>query len=577
MKFSKILKAQQVQEWRKMYISYDSLKDLIKNEQEFFEALEAEAAKVESFCRELNFRAEVGLNNLLDSIPEETYPAVYKILCEGWQFPKIRNTRKGWVPPARKDKRKSIKKIRETTVVEFYLIMSKILRYKELNKTGFRKILKKYDKQKGTSIGSTVFKRILSMPVFSDDKINQIWEFTKIIYRMVMPAKGKGRAKKLVLDIIKGDEDGDKNSFFAGGMVVGGFIFLFLRLWEDFSFWHGALGVADWLCVSMGIMWYGSRANYVNYSMIMDLSIKPNIKISKFFVLIGLFCLLHGGCAFMYVPWIFSFLLTMAILVLPLDVMYKETRAYLFTTFLQIFSCTLFTKVEFRHFFIADHLLSIQPILCCFLSLDRHISDRFLFLAIINIIPVGIRISQCMRRHIEVPKEKSSLHLYNLTKYIVVLLSKLSMLFLDQVGTSLAGFMYVLANTLCFVWDIWVDWMLPERPRMYQTNTYIFGCTLNMFIRLFAVLFFFVDKKNLISMSSTERETTALVLAVLEVFRRGIWSAFRLEVEHLNNCDQLKATSGPLTDLFYLASANSRSNSTHTSISKQFSDIIHKG
>jgi hypothetical protein len=43
-------------------------------------------------------------------------------------------------------------------------------------------------------------------------------------------------------------------------------------------------------------------------------------------------------------------------------------------------------------------------------------------------------------------------------------------------------------------------------------------------------------------------------IAFLEVNRRFLWTLLRVEHEHLNNCDQLKALSSlklPLEDLFY--------------------------
>lgn len=539
-----------------MYINYDPLKNLIGSEQQFFEALDREVRKVESFYQELNLRAEVGLNNLLDSVPEDAYPGVYQILYEGWQFPKLKNTRKGWVPPARKDKRKNAKKLRETSVLEFYLIMSKILRYRELNKTGFRKILKKYDKQKDVSDGAAVFKQILAKPMFSDEKINQIWEFTKLVYRVVTPTKGKRRAKKMALDIINGDQDGDQKSFLSGCAVVGGLMLLLYRLGQRYTFWYAALGVLDWASLMLCVLWYLCRANYINYSMIMDFSIKPNIKLSESMLLVGGFCMLHGVCAVLYVPWTAAYVLTAAWLFLPLDLFYRDTRFYFISTVCQMFSCTLVTKVEFRHFFIADHLLSLEPILRALLKMDQQLPVPLVVYTALSTIPIGIRISQCLRRHIEVSRSHTSLHLYNLGKYLLMLLSKILLIFIDKTGILLAGSVLVLSNFVSLGWDFWVDWMMADRPRMYKPYTYFTGCTINVVIRAVSLLTFFLDHLNLLARSKEERNAVLLFVAFFELIRRGVWSIFRLEVEHLNNCDQLKATNGPLTDLFYLATTN---------------------
>lgn len=552
MKFSKTLKETQVQEWRKKYIAYEHLKSLVdQNEESFFSALEGEVEKVEEFYKMLKQGAVRGLILLLNIFPEEDYPTFHEqahtLYAEVMARTGASRQKKALLE---RKKLNRTHKAAESRILEFYMALTKIARYKEMNLTGFRKILKKYDKKNDTSHSMEKMQSISERSTFFNDQIPEILELIKRLHRKITPERNRAKAKKLVVDLTEADSGGDGKSYIAGAMATTGLFYMYFSLDKKFLFCNGALIGTDVMLLFFGVLLYVCRKSFINYNLILEMNLKPKMKISKYFLLIGGLILFHGLYAYLDIYWWGVYGISLFTLLMPINILDKGVRYYFVKTLTGLCTCTVYGKVRFKHFFIADHLLSLRPFLIW--SLKRaYSSPSFLAMSFINVVPVAIRISQCLRRHFEQKKMQRTLHIYNIAKYMLILVGDISIVFQKRINNNICICLILASNIFGFIWDVYVDWMLWKRPMVFQRKTYILLCALNIGVRAFSVLFF-AFRSIFTDFPQNYILSTGLFLCILEMFRRLAWGVIRMEVEHLNNCDRLKAINGPLNDLFYM-------------------------
>ncbi|KAI5180772.1 xenotropic and polytropic retrovirus receptor 1 [Nematocida sp. AWRm80] len=559
MKFSKVLKEKQVQEWRRKYIEYDELKGLIeKGEKEFFEQLDKEIDKVERFYKLLERGAERGLANLLELFPEEDFPMIYEMINDQWRFHLIRaigiKQRRGWPERAKPRKRQ---KEREHRALEMYLTANKISKYREMNLTGFRKILKKYNKQNETDIGTEKMNSILERGTFSSEKIDEIMEFTRLLYKEITPERHRDKANQLVKELTEADNEWDEKSFFSGVFLTLSLIAIIFKYREGSSCWYFFLFSIDSMFISIGILMYICRKSLINFSLILGMSLKPHLRISKYLLLATTGSFIHGISAYFNVPWYILYLINIVILCMPFDILFKCTRYYFLRTMYEVFSCALLGKVHFRHFFFADFLVTLRTMLVCGIYLDKEVNERVLIIACINSIPLIIRIAQCLRRQMERDSTRSFLHMYNTGKYLLTLVSETLCIMPNKTPMQIWASIILMgiSQTYNGYWDIFIDWMLGHRPKVFKKRTYVFASLIEVVSRGSNVLFYSLLATRSIRLTAHAFITIRLIFCGIEWVRRLVWGVIRLEVEHLNNCDQLKAISGPMNDLFYMENA----------------------
>ncbi|KAM0688105.1 hypothetical protein COBT_000639 [Conglomerata obtusa] len=108
-------------------------------------------------------------------------------------------------------------------------------------------------------------------------------------------------------------------------------------------------------------------------------------------------------------------------------------------------------------------------------------------------------------------------------------------------------------------WDLKMDWGIFRKKMMYHPMAYVFITIYNVFCRL---LWIFIEHGG-------------IMVAFFEVTRRFLWTLIRVEHEHLNNCDRLKALSMielPLADLFYRRDKESKAESCESEDKSEMHD-----
>ncbi|GMJ04663.1 hypothetical protein like AT1G69480 [Hibiscus trionum] len=252
--------------------------------------------------------------------------------------------------------------------------------------------------------------------------------------------------------------------------------------------------------------------------------------------------------------------IVLIILFCPFDIAYRSTR-FFFIKSLFRFLCAPLYRVTLPDFFLADHLTSqIQAIrsldlYVCYYGLERsqrqskchsHGVYNALYF-IIAVIPYWLRFLQCIRRWFE---EKEAMHGYSCINYIltivVVIIRDIFELKKGMVWMVLSLVSSAIVTITSIYWDIVIDWGLLRR---HSKNPYLRDKLLvpykSVYFAAMALdIVLRVSWMQLVlefNLHSLHRMAITTLVSCLEIIRRGIWSFFRIENEHLNNVGMYRA------------------------------------
>ncbi|BBG94268.1 ERD1/XPR1/SYG1 family protein [Prunus dulcis] len=252
---------------------------------------------------------------------------------------------------------------------------------------------------------------------------------------------------------------------------------------------------------------------------------------------------------------LFLVLLVILILLCPFNLIYRSSR-YFFLVCLFHCICAPLYKVTLPDFFLADQLTSqvqairsLQFYVCYYgwgdyklrqnTCKSHDVFNTFTF--IVACIPYWSRLLQCLRRLVE---EKDPMQGYNGLKYFftIVAVSMRTAYNLESLKNEvnwkiLAGVFSIVAAIYGTYWDLVVDWDFCNAiPRTAGKNQLDQLQVLNVLLR-----FAWLQTVLGFDVSFMHGQTMVAVVASLEIIRRGIWSFFRLENEHLNNVGKYRA------------------------------------
>ncbi|KAL3581852.1 hypothetical protein D5086_016184 [Populus alba] len=255
----------------------------------------------------------------------------------------------------------------------------------------------------------------------------------------------------------------------------------------------------------------------------------------------------------------------LAIIFCPFNIIYRSSR-FFFVQCLFRCICAPLYKVRLADFFLADHVTSqVQAIrsielYICYYGLGEysrrqnkcHSHGAYnAFYFVVAVVPFWLRFLQCLRRLCE---EKDAVHGYNGLKYFLTIIAVLIRTAYElkkgrtwMVFALISSAAAVIVNTY---WDIAVDWGLLRRKSknaFFERQTFSDllliqnvneGSSQIMNVVLRLAWMQLVIEFNLQSIHKMAALTT---ISCLEIIRRGIWSFFRLENEHLNNVGKYRA------------------------------------
>ncbi|EPR77994.1 EXS family protein [Spraguea lophii 42_110] len=441
----------------------------------------------------------------------------------------------------------------------FLEILNDLINFQKINKEAIFKLLKIYSKNHEDNSSSYVFsddiKYILSKIMFSTSPIpNMIFEKIEKYYTINFPGDNKQFTVNMVPNILLRKNIDSYKIYLSGGLSTLS-IFLFIeevtknttsRLFQLFlniqlillGFWLFGVSKAifDEYKIDYDFVWgWNITSNFTAYTHIFIFSIAMFINHIIYFTL--------NNFNFYNDYFYCTILSAISIITFTHLLPYWIPRKYFYEIIMkQILApfCTL----RFRLFFVADILISYSE---CFRNLfSVYLYNNSYVLISVAAFPFVLRMLQCGRRMYD--EKRYFIQSCNVIKYLLSFISLFFVLFKDNsnivkiIGAGVLG-VSTLVNLL---WDFKMDWGIDRKKKLFPLFWYILICCYDICVRILWIVTYF---------QIFTRFCLPIAFLCAEIIRRFLWALIRVELEHLNNCDQLDeglTVSWGFEDLFYV-------------------------
>lgn len=469
---------------------------------------------------------------------------------------------------------------------EYYRGLELLKSYSLLNQTAFRKINKKYDKAINARPPLRYYSEYVQNAYFvKTDVISNHMVAVEDLYSRYFE---KGNHKIAVSKLRSKLKDGDysavtfRNGFWvAAGACLGiaglveGLRLLFtsegaMKMNTSYLLQlHGGYFLALLLGLAFILNCRTWKANRINYAFVFEFDSRHTLdwrqlaELPCFFLFLnGLFVYInfrepHTDTFFLYWPVVLIGL-TLIIMALPFKILYPHARKWWGYSNWRLLCAGLY-PVEFRDFYLGDmytsssYTMSQVALFFCLYSSEWNNpphcnSNHSRLLGFFTAFPAILRALQCLRRYWD--SRNWFPHLANFAKYCsnILYYTCLSLYRIDMSYRTRAAFIaFAAANSIyCTFWDIFMDWSLGDwvssnkllRARLAYKRRRIYYLAILMDVILrqqWIVYAIFTEDLQHSSAAS-------FFVGLAEVFRRGMWSLFRVENEHCNNVDKFRAS-----------------------------------
>lgn len=589
MGFSTTLKSNTVNEWKDYYLDYDKLRLRIKN-RDFRTMLYNEVNKINSFYFLLERKAVDEKNILFSDIIRE-FPAesmheskiqakatdveTESLKTEGntdfdeqdeMDFDAFRNKSlnnesgnenksmlhsEGFASliPLQKG---YTKRKKEKHITEFLHSLVKIKAYRDLNATGLLKLAQKYAAVNKNEIFYNKFNEKLKETYFYKSKrIDSIRNAVKKMYKQVFAKDQPEKAKTVFKRLGRGTKTLDI-FYLMSGLLVGSGTTIAAWIYDLSSKEYKFMTAIN--NIFIGFLFFGlclkAFKNFsINYKFIFNFDVVSSLNNSIYFMIVSSLLFLNSFLFLVksdfesYVTYLQLFF-PLAFLFNPLDMFYLNSRIYLISVYTRGLLLPMST-IRFRHFYFVDILQSFKfsfvTIVGYFLG-ESQFKKGYPTMAF-SLFPI-VRFLQCMRRFYS--SRLFFPHVANASKYSLVLMAIFFEAFeefssqMKDTSSTLRFLKYTfmfMSTTSSFCWDIFVDWAIPRNRYMFPYMFYVFAAGTNFLVRFYWLILLSASRLFNVPVQSLKNP---IIMSVAEIARRSLWTVIRVEVEHLNNCDELK-------------------------------------
>ncbi|XP_052789800.1 xenotropic and polytropic retrovirus receptor 1-like [Mya arenaria] len=458
MKFAEHLGAHITPEWRKQYIQYEVMKDMLYQAQEqapseevtdesiiqryfarfdenFFQFCDKELAKINTFFYEKISEATrkyASLKSDLQHYTEhEKKPSTLHL--------RRRRASVGFFKEKENKELNRTRKLHDMKLAfsEFYLSLILLQNYQTLNFTGFRKILKKHDKLMKTTRGM-VWRRshVDTAAFYTNKEVDHLINEVEQNVTTSLEGGNRSKAMKRLRVPPLGDKENPMTTFRVG-LFSGVFAVLVIVIMISAFFtwqpgpWEPALRMYRGMFIVildiflLGINTYGWRSSGVNHVLIFEIDPRHHLTHQQLMELsTGLavvWCVSTLGYLYSDLLGVSGYIFPLAMagfmllfLINPLKILHHSSRMWLLRILFRIFTSP-FHHVGFADFWLADQLNSLVTVLldfefmACFYAfeVDWLGPDRpsvctkrvYGIRTVISILPAWFRFAQCLRRY----------------------------------------------------------------------------------------------------------------------------------------------------------------------------------
>ncbi|KAF7848348.1 hypothetical protein BT93_L2076 [Corymbia citriodora subsp. variegata] len=474
---------------------------------------------------------------------------------------------------------------------ELYRGLGFLRTYSSLNAMAFTKILNKFDKVTERRASTGYLEKVRESHFMSSDKVVRLMDEVESIFTKHFANNDRKMAMKFLEP--QHDRDSHVITFFVG-LLTTSFLTLFIiyvilihvtgifnptlimgyvetvyPIFSIFTLW------------SLHLFMYGCnlflwKSMRISHNFIFEFSYSTALKYRDAFLICTTFMTATVGAMIIHLllrannfsPSLVDtipgalLLIFFAVLVCPIDIFYHSTRLCFIRVMRNIIFSPIY-KAPMVDVFMADQLTSQIPLLrhmesaaCYFLAgifkthqyetcrSGRHFRE---LAYVISFLPYYWRAMQCARRWIE---ERDANHLANMGKYMTAMVVAWARIMYerhpDHLWFGMVLTTSVLATVYQLYWDFVKDWgflnpksknpWLRDELVLKRKTIYYISIALNVVLRVA-----WVETVMRFHVGAVESRLLEILLASLEVVRRGYWNFYRLEKEHANNVSKFKA------------------------------------
>ncbi|MCO5589729.1 hypothetical protein L7F22_043697 [Adiantum nelumboides] len=488
---------------------------------------------------------------------------------------------------------KAARKKLKTAVLEYYRGLEILKNYKILNRTGFAKILKKFEKTTEVHCADAYYhSKVAPSVLVASETVEKLLKGTEEIYTAYFEHGNRKRALER-LRIHTGTTSEQHSSthhfsmartgFYLGVAVcatVAGLVSAMhddtptkIPLWDQLMRVYGAEFLPTLFALLFGLnlaVWHHARVNAI---FIFEWDVRHVLDFHQFFELPAFFLLLLSIAFWISfinpfpdsiapTTWPLVWLVVVVVIMLnPLPIGYYHARKWLIVSLLRVFHGGTLSRVEFRDFFLGDELNSINWSISMLWFIGCQYNHKWAYpnqcdpnktfwTAVLLAIPAFLRFVQCFRRWHD-SRYTANLHLINAGKYTSSILNYFFYLNYRYHGSSrkedlivwcIFGTIYSIYTSS---WDITMDWSLlqPRARYPFLRNElvyeqywpfYYWAMITNVILRFGWTIYLMGGPAGSL--------TRIFIIAFLEMLRRWQWNFLRLENEHLGNVDMYRVS-----------------------------------
>ncbi|GAA5959606.1 hypothetical protein JCM3765_007215 [Sporobolomyces pararoseus] len=473
---------------------------------------------------------------------------------------------------------------------EYYRYLGMLKSYRVLNRTGFAKGVKKFEKVTSIPCGTQYKPKIENSEFVSSPDLDELIKKTEDAFADIFEHGNRKKALERLRDFGK-----KQNHHFASwrsGLLMGASLPLMIQglviSWQprtrtEIPYWGALLQLfgACYLPVFFALAFFLNLATWhhgrINYVLIFELDVRNKLDYHQYleipatlFFVLSLFFFAafsnfwpdHISPSSYPLAWL---VFTLVILLCPLNLFYASARWWMARSMARVFSSGI-VAVRFRDFFLGDELNSIYysiynlGFLYCTYNKGwpndvQSIcsTNKTWTTAVLASLPPFFRLGQSIRRYID--SDGLSLHLLNAGKYSATIVY-FFFYFNWRIDMTRSGSsddwrfaLFIVFATINSVyvasWDILLDWSLgkrnPKHPFLRQELGffkdnwwlyYVFS-VVNVILRFSWVIYL---------APHPSASVQSYIIALIEASRRIMWNTFRVEAEHLGNRDGYRVT-----------------------------------